>query len=50
MLCRNPAGAVLVLADPLTAFHRTRLAELAITRHLPGMYGMRAYVEAGGLR
>ncbi len=48
-MTRKRAGAVLVLADPLTAFHRTRLAELAIKRHLPGMFGTRAYAEAGGL-
>ncbi|HZE36485.1 MAG TPA: ABC transporter substrate-binding protein [Candidatus Eisenbacteria bacterium] len=48
-MTRKRAGAVLVLADPLTSFHRTRLAELAIKRHLPGMFGTRAYAEAGGL-
>ncbi len=48
-MTRKRAGAVLVLADPLTAFHRTRLAELAIKRHLPGMFGTRAYADAGGL-
>jgi putative ABC transport system substrate-binding protein len=48
-MTRKRAGAVLVLADPLTAFHRTRLAELAIKRHLPAMFATRAYAEAGGL-
>jgi len=48
-MTRKRAGAVLVLADPLTAFHRTRLTELAIKRHLPGMFGTRTYAEAGGL-
>jgi putative ABC transport system substrate-binding protein len=48
-MTRKRAGAVLVLADPLTAFHRSRLTELAIKRHLPGMFGTRAYAEAGGL-
>ena len=48
-MTRKRAGAVLVLADPLTAFHRTRLTELAIKRHLPGMFATRAYAEAGGL-
>jgi len=48
-MTKKRAGATLVLADPLTAFHRTRLAELAIKRHLPGMYATRAYAEAGGL-
>jgi len=48
-MTRKRAGAVLVLADPLTAFHRTRLTALAIKRHLPGMFATRAYAEAGGL-
>src|SRR6266540_5880254 len=43
------AEAVLVLPDPLTVFHRTRLADLAAKRRLPAMYGTRAFVEAGGL-
>jgi len=48
-MTRKRAGAVLVLADPLTAFHRTRLTALAIKCHLPGMFATRAYAEAGGL-
>jgi putative ABC transport system substrate-binding protein len=49
-MTRKRAAAVLVLADPLTAFHRTRLADLAAKRRLPVMYGgTRAFVEAGGL-
>ncbi|HEX9285214.1 MAG TPA: ABC transporter substrate binding protein, partial [Nitrospirales bacterium] len=43
------AEAVLVLPDPLTVFHRTRLADLATKRRLPAMYGTRQYVDAGGL-
>jgi len=48
-MTRKRAGALLVLADPLTAFHRTRLADLAAKRHLPAMYGPREYADAGGL-
>jgi len=48
-MTRNRTGAVLVLADPLTAFHRSHLANLAAKRHLPGMYGPREYADAGGL-
>jgi len=48
-MTRKRAAAVLVLADPLTAFHRTRLAELAAKWHMPGMYGSREYADAGGL-
>jgi putative tryptophan/tyrosine transport system substrate-binding protein len=48
-MTRKRAGAVLFLADPLTVFHRTRLADLATKRHLPSMYGSREYADAGGL-
>ena len=49
-MTRERAGAVLVLADPMTFYYRTRLADLAAKRRLPAMYsGSRGYVEAGGL-
>jgi putative tryptophan/tyrosine transport system substrate-binding protein len=48
-MTKERAGAVLVLADPMTFFHRTRLADLAAKRRLPAMYGLRQYVDAGGL-
>ena len=48
-MTRKGAGATLVLADPLSVFHRTRLADLAAKHRLPAMYGTRTYVEAGGL-
>ena len=48
-MTRERAGAVLVLADPMTFFHRARLADLAAKRRLPAMYGVRGYVDAGGL-
>jgi len=48
-MTRNRAGAVLVLADPLSAFYRARVADLAVKRHLPSMHGTRAYADAGGL-
>jgi putative ABC transport system substrate-binding protein len=41
--------AVLVLADPMTFFHRRRLAELAIQHRLPMMGGLPDYAEAGSL-
>jgi putative ABC transport system substrate-binding protein len=34
---------------PLTVSHRARLADLALTHRLPGMFGTRENVEAGGL-
>ena len=43
------AQAVLVLADPMTYAHRRRLADLAITRRLPMMGGLREYAVAGSL-
>jgi putative ABC transport system substrate-binding protein len=43
------AGALLVLGDAMFRLHRRRLAELAVTSHLPTMYLTRPYVEAGGL-
>ena len=48
-MTRDRAEAVLVLADPMTFFHRKRLADLAAKRRLPAMYGLREHVEAGGL-
>jgi putative ABC transport system substrate-binding protein len=48
-MTRDRAGAVLVLADPMIFFHRTRLADLAAKHHLPAMYGQRGHVDAGGL-
>jgi putative ABC transport system substrate-binding protein len=43
------AGALLVLGDPMFGLHRSRLAELAVTSHLPTVHNDRALVEAGGL-
>jgi putative tryptophan/tyrosine transport system substrate-binding protein len=43
------AGALLVLGDPMSIEHRSRLAELAATSRLPTVHNDRAYVEVGGL-
>ena len=43
------AQAVLVLADPMTYFHRRRLADLAIKHRLPMMGSLPDYAEAGSL-
>ena len=48
-MTREHAAAVLVLADPMTFFHRARLADLAVKRRLPTMCGVRGYTDAGGL-
>jgi putative tryptophan/tyrosine transport system substrate-binding protein len=50
VMTRERAGALMVLADPMTFYHRIRLADLAAKHHLPTMYGgSRGFVEAGGL-
>jgi putative tryptophan/tyrosine transport system substrate-binding protein len=43
------AQALLVLADPMTFFHRRRLADLAIRHRLPMMGSLRGNPEAGSL-
>jgi len=48
-MARERADGLLVLTDSMFNIHRTRLAELAATYHLPTMYGIREFVVAGGL-
>jgi putative ABC transport system substrate-binding protein len=48
-MSRDRADAVVVLADPMIFFYRTRVADLAAKRRLPAMYGVRGHVDAGGL-
>lgn len=48
-MTKERAGAVLVLSDPMSFYHRARIADLAARRHLPTMHGVRGYVDAGGL-
>jgi putative ABC transport system substrate-binding protein len=48
-MAKERADAVLVLSDPMTFFHRRRVADLAAKRRLPTMHGVRGYVDAGGL-
>jgi putative ABC transport system substrate-binding protein len=43
------AGAVIVFAASVLFGHAARVAELAARSRLPAMYGLRPYVEAGGL-
>jgi putative ABC transport system substrate-binding protein len=43
------AQALLALADPVTFFHRRRLADLAIKHRLPMMGSLAGYAEAGSL-
>ncbi len=48
-MARRRAGAVITFADPITTAHRKRIVDLVAKHRLPGMYGTRAFVEAGGL-
>ena len=49
LMARERAGAFLAPASPLFFAHRVLLAELARKHRLPGMFGSREHVEAGGL-
>ena len=46
---RKRAGALLISAAGILWPHARRLAELSSKNRLPSMYGLREYVEAGGL-
>jgi ABC-type uncharacterized transport system substrate-binding protein len=48
-MAKERVGALLVVADSMFVFHRTRLADLAARSRLPAVYGWREHVEAGGL-
>jgi ABC-type uncharacterized transport system substrate-binding protein len=47
-MARERVDGFFVSASTLTLTHRTRLAELALQHRLPGMFGTRDNVEAGG--
>ena len=48
-MTRERAGALLTLADPMFLYQRRQIAELAVKRRLPSIYGQTDYAEAGGL-
>jgi len=48
-VARAKGAPLLVLGDPMFIGERTRIAELLIARRMPGMFGARDYVVAGGL-
>jgi putative tryptophan/tyrosine transport system substrate-binding protein len=48
-MTRERVDGFLDLSSPLTLFERAPLAELALKHRLPGMFGRKANVEAGGL-
>jgi putative ABC transport system substrate-binding protein len=46
---RQHPGALIAVEDPLTMNYRNQIAEFAAKNRLPAIYGLREYVEAGGL-
>jgi len=48
-MTRERADALIVPVGPWVSVHRQQLVALAATSRLPAMYGMREFVEAGGL-
>jgi ABC-type uncharacterized transport system substrate-binding protein len=48
-MAREHVNGFLAVGSPLTRSQRARLAELSLKHHLPGMFGTRENVEAGGL-
>ena len=48
-MTRARAGALTVLGSPMFFNERRRLVDLAANNRLPGVYGFREYVDAGGL-
>ena len=48
-LARAKGAALLVMGDPMFQRERTRIADLSIAHRVPGIFGARDYVAAGGL-
>jgi putative tryptophan/tyrosine transport system substrate-binding protein len=48
-MLREGSGGFLVVPSPLSTSYRATLAELALQHRLPGMFGHKDYVDAGGL-
>jgi putative tryptophan/tyrosine transport system substrate-binding protein len=46
---RQLPDALITVEDPLTANYRNQIVDFAATNRLPAIYGMREFVEAGGL-
>jgi putative ABC transport system substrate-binding protein len=46
---RRAAQAALVIPDPMTFYHQRQVAAQAAKDHLPVIYGLPEYVDAGGL-
>jgi putative ABC transport system substrate-binding protein len=48
-VAKEPTGALLVPADGMFLLRRARITDLAARARLPAMYGLREYVDSGGL-
>ena len=48
-IIKENANALLVFPDPVTNAHREQIADFAVKRRLPSMFGRKEPVEAGGL-
>jgi putative ABC transport system substrate-binding protein len=48
-MTRERAGALLILPDGVFLSQRRQIAEFAVKRRLPAVYGPGGYAEAGGL-
>lgn len=48
-IAKAHTDAILAFPDPITMAHRTQIAEFAVKRRLPSVFGWKDYVEAGGL-
>ena len=46
---RQRPDALITIEDPLTVTYRKRIADVAVDEQLPSLYGVREFVEAGGL-
>jgi len=46
---KRRVSGIIVQEDPLTVTHRKTITGLAAERHLPGVFGLKLFVEAGGL-
>jgi ABC-type uncharacterized transport system substrate-binding protein len=49
VIAKEHTDGILAFPDPITMAHRTQIAEFAVKRRLPSVFGWKDYVEAGGL-
>jgi putative ABC transport system substrate-binding protein len=48
-ISQSDCNALLTFPDALTFFHRRAIADFAVRRRLPSVFGWKPYVEAGGM-